>query len=344
MDNRGFDRAHADAGNDPTEGGVGEATMQIGTDERRMHVRAYNHWVSLLKGCDFPSIADLDPAGNADFGPHSVLLDFTAGIEDPSIRYLGRALRDECAHDQSITRLADVPARSLLSRLTHHSLQIIASRAPIGFEAEFVGTRGHNTMYRGILMPFSSDGDTIDFIYGVINWKELVGIAEQAQLTAELAAAVRSAPHVAAPATIWADGPSAAAATADAVVTPLRERVAFAREASEVAFAAAARSRCALHHALGQAYDIALAASADPSAIAALLADAGIKSEPHAPMAPIVQLLLGREYGEARLTEFAAVLTVAAAAHVPAAGLVTFLEMHPGGFKGLISGRTASRR
>jgi len=26
----------------------------IGTDERRMHVRAYNYWVSLLGGRDFP--------------------------------------------------------------------------------------------------------------------------------------------------------------------------------------------------------------------------------------------------------------------------------------------------
>jgi hypothetical protein len=50
-------------------------------------------------------------------------------------------------------------------------MQIIANRAPIGFEAEFMNQRGENICYRGILMPFSSDGDAIDFIYGVINWK-----------------------------------------------------------------------------------------------------------------------------------------------------------------------------
>ena len=43
-----------------------------------MHVRAYNHWVSLLHGRAYPSIEDLDPANIADFGPHCVLLDFTA--------------------------------------------------------------------------------------------------------------------------------------------------------------------------------------------------------------------------------------------------------------------------
>ena len=36
-----------------------DVTAAIGTDERRMHVRAYNHWVSLLEGRDFPSIEDL---------------------------------------------------------------------------------------------------------------------------------------------------------------------------------------------------------------------------------------------------------------------------------------------
>lgn len=214
MDIRGFEGARSDTGNDPTEGGVGEATIDIGTDERRMHVRAYNHWVSLLKGRHYPSVSDLDPSAAADFSAHGVLLDFTSGIDDPTITYLGAALRDECALDRNITRISEVPPRSLLSRLTHHYLQIIANQAPIGFEAEFVSTRGHNTMYRGILTPFSSDGATIDFIYGVINWKELVGIVEQAKLDAELLAAVRSVPKSAtpapAPAPVWADGPSAA--------------------------------------------------------------------------------------------------------------------------------------
>ena len=75
-----------------------------------------------------------------------------------------------------------MPGRSLLSRLTDHYMQIIANRAPVGFEAEFVNQRGRNICYRGILMPFSSDGDTIDFIYGVINWKDLGEAAAQPQV------------------------------------------------------------------------------------------------------------------------------------------------------------------
>src|SRR5438552_1590201 len=144
-----------------------------GTEERRLQVLAYNHWVSLLQGRDFPSIEDLEPDDVEDFASHSVLLDFTCGRDDPAIPYVGTAIRDECGLDDDMRSISDVPSRSLLSRLTDHYLQIIANRSPVGFEAEFENPVGETICYRGILMPFSSDGDGIDFIYGVINWKHV---------------------------------------------------------------------------------------------------------------------------------------------------------------------------
>ncbi len=152
----------------------------VGQDERRMQVRAYNHWAGLLQDRSFPSIEDLAPDQLPDFGPYSVLLDFSAGIENPGVQYLGDQLAAECGTEGVIRTLDDVPSRSLLSRITDHYMQILANQAPIGFEAEFVNQRGATILYRGILLPFSSDDDTIDFIYGVINWKEVAD-----QLTAD---------------------------------------------------------------------------------------------------------------------------------------------------------------
>jgi hypothetical protein len=157
-----------------------DVTAAIGTDERRMHVRAYNYWVSLLDGRDFPSIDELEPRDVEDFSSHSVLLDFTCGRDNPAIPYVGGAIRDECGLDDDMRTIADVPSRSLLSRLTDHYLQIIANRAPIGFEAEYENQTGETICYRGILMPFSSDGEQIDFIYGVINWKRVDAADEPA--------------------------------------------------------------------------------------------------------------------------------------------------------------------
>src|SRR4051794_7414069 len=166
--------------------GADDVAAAIGTDERRMHVRAYNYWVSLLNGRDFPSIEDLEPGDVQDFAAHSVLLDFTCGHQNPGIPYIGGGIREECGLDEDMRSIDSVPSRSLLSRLTDHYMQIIANRAPVGFEAEFVNQRSENICYRGILMPFSSDGETIDFIYGVINWKSV-----PAQAAADVAITAR---------------------------------------------------------------------------------------------------------------------------------------------------------
>ena len=188
----------------------------IGTDERRMQVRAYNFWASLLQDRNFPSIEELEPAQLPDFGPHSVLLDFSQGIENPAVQYLGGQLALECGTDNAITHLADVPARSLLSRITDHYLQIIANQAPIGFEAEFVNQRGATILYRGILLPFSSDDETIVFIYGVINWKEMADQMTTDELLLEIDQALEdasldilspSSSVLPADVTDWADGP-----------------------------------------------------------------------------------------------------------------------------------------
>jgi hypothetical protein len=333
-----------------------EAPPEIGVDERRMHVRAYNYWVSLLDGRPYPSISDLEPHTLDDFGPHSVLLDFSDGTDDPKVAWLGRALREECDLLGDVRKISDVPKRSLLSRLTDHYLQIIANCAPIGFEAEFVGQRGQNTMYRGILMPFSSDGDSIDFIYGVINWKEVADSATSAQIAREAARALAATPVVEA-SPVWADGPNAepleplpAAAEADweasgtvAADAGLADRLCAARESAEAVKSADVRSRSALYRALGQAYDFAVAAEDDAETYAEILDDAGLKAQARAPMTPVAKLVFGADYDKSRLTEFAAALSWARRRDVAMGGFRAFAEAE-GGLKGLVQAERRARR
>ena len=345
----------ADTGVDDAgvDSGVDDAMFDLGGDERRMHVRAYNHWVSLLRGRPYPSIADLNPDNIVDFGANSALLDFSHGIDDPKIAYLGRTLREECGLDAAVARIADVPSRSLLSRLTDHYLQIIANRAPIGFEAEFVNTRGLTTLYRGILMPFSSDGDAIDFIYGVINWKEVADQSIQASLDAELAAVVHGG-SVPGETAIWADGPSAGFDSPDRTVDgdtdhpafagSLDDRLMMARESAAAVRAADTRSRAALYRALGRAHDFSLAAAEAQAEYAAMLDQAGIVGQARAPMTPVVKLVFGADYDKTRLTEYAAVLQHAARNGIGSGGLPMFLDMFDGGVKAVVAAERAARK
>ncbi|MCK8457884.1 PAS domain-containing protein [Sphingomonas faeni] len=343
---------------DAADAGVNDVMFDLGGDERRMHVRAYNHWVSLLDGRPYPSIANLEPETITDFGPHSVLLDFSHGMGDPKIAYLGRALREECGLEGPIATIADVPSRSLLSRLTDHYLQIIANRAPIGFEAEFVSSRGRTTLYRGILMPFASAGETIDFIFGVINWKELADAGMQVTLAAELDAAVRATPQaLGETAQVWADGPSGGFASAAPVMQelvldeplpletlptgPLGEHLAMARESAAQFRAAEARSRAALHRALGRAHDFAVAAEHEGDDLAALLSTACLPGE-DAAMAQIVKLVFGANSDAGRLATFTDVLRHAQRHQVPIGGLPSFLDGYDGDLTAIATAECAA--
>ncbi len=365
------------SGSHDQDDGAIDAPPVVGVDERRMQVRAYNYWASLLADRAYPSVEDLD-LDRADFGPYSVLLDFTAGIENPGLSYIGERLREESQIDDDVHYINQIPGRSLLSRLTDHYLQIIANRAPIGFEAEFVNDRGVTIMYRGILLPFSSDDDTIDFIMGVINWKEALPADQAGELQLSVEQALRGAAPLIAPVPVWADGPDsqhiddesgaapgfaaldddgalpsveAAAEIDDAdpvsgdpgVGAELADWLALARETAERARSADSRSRSALYQAVSKAWDFALAAEAQPDAFAELLEDAGLKAQARAPMTPVVKLVFGAGYDKTRLAEYTCVLAHAKDEGIARGNLVAYLDGYPGGLKGLVKDARARR-
>ncbi|MBD3761405.1 hypothetical protein [Rhizorhabdus sp.] len=312
----------------------------IGADERRMHVRAYEMWLSLLDGRDYPAIDDLDSDQLGEFGPYSVLLDFTGNRADPTIAYLGRALREEGALGDDISTVSDVPARALLSRLTDHYAEILDNRAPVGFEADFISHRGQPMLYRGILMPYSSDGEQIDLIHGVINWKEP---AEEA-LAPDIIHAVTTAFAGPARPVVAPEPAPEPPAEPHLHVADLAELLEDARELAQEAFESQGRTRHALYRALSFAYDVALAAEADKDGFAALIAEAGIVPQARAPMTPVVKLVFGRDYDRKRLTEFAAVLTHARRLCLAAGMVEPWLAGLAGGIKAVVAAERGERR
>jgi hypothetical protein len=371
----GGDREGHDGGRDEYDDGVAEAPPSpVGQDERRMQVRAYNFWASLLADRNYPSVDALRGQVLPDFAPHAVLLDFSDGIENPSVAYLGEKLASECGADGPIERLSDVPGRSLLSRITDHYMQIIANQTPIGFEAEFVNQRGKTILYRGILLPFSSNDSEIDYIYGVINWKELADQHTTDELLLGLDQALEPKPAPRMPEPVgasWADGPvsigGAALRDSDyAIPQPvfgssdvevpaerpfdlaeahtLADWLASAREFARAAHAAEDRSRSALYAAIGRAWDFALAAAEARQEFADLLADAGLKAQERAPMTPVVKLVFGADYDKTRLTEYAAALGHAQRMKLGRGTLGRYLTDAPGGLKGIVQSERKLRR
>lgn len=346
-----------------------DAPPLVRFDERRMHIRAYNYWASLLGDRTLPSIEDLNPEEIEDFGSHSVLLDFTSGMDDPSIAFLGRALAAQCDIDLSVRSTKQIPPRTLLSRLTDHYLQIIANAAPIGFEAEFTNQRGIEILYRGIMMPFSTDDDTIDFVYGVINWKEVANDDLTDSIIAEAEAAAPPPALLPNTTEIWADGPAsrdigdvrdleisdevpdddAFDLTSEMVIAPendtlLCDTLARAREAAAIAHANEGRTRHALYRAVGLAHAFARVASARPADYAVLLADAGIEVQPRSPLTALAKLVFGVDYDKTRLAEFVCAISFALDEQMEPGALIDHLHASPGGLKGVVAHVRALRR
>jgi len=339
--------------------------FDLGGAERRMHARAYGQWVALLHGRALPSIGEIDPATIAGFATHGVLLDFTQDAADPGIVHIGSTLRDECGVDGAIVQVAQVPPRSLLARLTDHHRRIAIDRAPVGFEAEFVGARGRTTLYRGILMPLSAPGgDGVDFVYGVINWKEVADPAVQARLDAELGAAMLAGLHGPHEAPVWADGPHAGdlappvdvdvqapdlptpgmlalgtlapGTLAPGTLAPgtLADALELARDAAAALHTADLRRRAVLHRALGHAYDLMLAAAHDPVGYARLVGDPG---------ATVADLVFGQDHDPAQRAGWAAVLDHARRHAVAAGRLPGFIE-GAGGIDAIIAAERREKR
>lgn len=207
--------------------------IAVGQSERRMQVRAYNHWASLLGDRALPPLACLNTTDLADFSAHGVIIDLapskgSAAVAPgapsplPAIRSLGARLADDCSANLADTRtlasiatIADVPDRSVLSRLTAQYRQVLSNNAPLSFEGEFANNRGITVQYRGILLPFSDDDSRVEQIFGVINWREVAGDTLTRALHKEMHASLRSMPAVK-PDQLprvtmadWADGPAA---------------------------------------------------------------------------------------------------------------------------------------
>lgn len=172
---------------DPAAASPGPGSGQA--HERRLIISFYDQWSALAAGRTYPALTDFSAAMLAPYKPFAVLIDLRAGRDQPILRAIGSRLRarlDENLVGQALER---TPRQSLLSRVTDHYLEVLANRAPVAFEATFHEAAGDDLPYRAILAPLSDDGAAIDFILGVINWKDEAGAAAKViDLAADLKA------------------------------------------------------------------------------------------------------------------------------------------------------------
>lgn len=314
-----------------------EPPPQIGC-ERRMHVNAYDYWLSLRRGRLLPAIADLEPERLAAFAANSVLIDLAPGGWRPGIAFLGRTLRREAGLADESCPLDEVPAGSMLTALVHRLADITAHRAPLGFEAPIAAAAGDPTLYRGILLPFSDRGDQVDFVYGVVNWRMLAMVDDAADIVAAVGSALAGRAGPVPTASPWDDAPVDVAAGARMPPQPLAHRIGAARTWAALAAHDRARAPAMLHAALGAAYDLLLATTGRAAGLAAL----GLRGAIDA--AAIVALVFGEDIPRRDAVRYAAVMDHAGRLGLGPGMLAALLDRHSGGIAALAMAEARARR
>ena len=141
---------------------------QWGT-ERRLNRRALLYWRSIGRKGDLVAVDQFDPHALEDCSSHGFMLDLRDAA-GPLICHVGPVLHEEADVKGLPVALADVSQRSLLGQFGRRWEEVLSQQQPVTAEYEF-STASYQIFCRGVLLPLSSDGQTIDHVYGVISWK-----------------------------------------------------------------------------------------------------------------------------------------------------------------------------
>ena len=343
--------------------------------ERRMINRVASYWDEIRGERHFPAMTDIEPPRLDDIKSNCFVLDVSKSVDEPIIRFIGDALSENGKVARAGESLNTVPKRTLFGRVSDHFLECVANGAPVGIEAEFDDEAGETIMYRGVLLPFSDNGTSVDFVLGAISFKlkseagmdvpdgmtdEEVGLDapdtgdqsgsgiiadnddEPLELVDEVMDEAEDLDRMAVelPDLPDIDTGSEEPVKTEELLNALSRCQTLAREANE----SLSRSRDALYTALAEAYSFRFEAEAAPEAYAEILADAGIETQDRAPYTPVVKLVFGADYDKTRISEYASALAYGLRHNVPQHDFKIFLEMQEGGIKACVAAERAARR
>jgi hypothetical protein len=147
----------------------------IKAPERARHEDVLNYWLSIRGDKEFPPLHDLDPLEISDAGPSSILLELVGGGQDAEIRHIGDAVKG----DATIERIIDAPNPSILCSIASKLPIVAISRDFLAFEDSF--TNGDvSTRCWVTLLPLSSCGSWVDYVYAFVSFETTGGKAKAA--------------------------------------------------------------------------------------------------------------------------------------------------------------------
>ncbi len=141
---------------------------------RRLGLSWLKYWEGRRDLRLFPLFADVNLDEIPEFAPYMFTLALGTGPDGPSLQFVGRELESDCGRDVTNEKLSSLPPQGLLARVIQQHGKVIADREPVTVSDKFSNKQGHEILYRAVMLPFSSLGNEIDYIVGVVTWTAIL--------------------------------------------------------------------------------------------------------------------------------------------------------------------------
>ncbi|MBK5910823.1 hypothetical protein CCR85_04865 [Rhodothalassium salexigens] len=140
--------------------------------EKRLHIRAFRYWESLLGQAALPVAPDTADADFAPFADHYCRIDLTG--DGDRIVATGAKLAAVSGGTYAGWTPASVPDELLLGRVLRHFDEVLEAAAPVGLDAELDLDTDLVLPFRAILLPFADPSMALATVIAVVSWKEAV--------------------------------------------------------------------------------------------------------------------------------------------------------------------------
>lgn len=137
--------------------------------EQRLTFRLLSYWNRIRSSREFPALSDVNINEIAEMWHYT----FTLALKSDGhheFQFFGQELINIIGENLTGELVATAMEQAMISNLIGFYDKVVQQRAPVSESSQFY-MDGKEIRYRSLIVPFSSDGQTIDYLLGTTNFK-----------------------------------------------------------------------------------------------------------------------------------------------------------------------------
>lgn len=145
-------------------------TEQLSGQEKRMTFRLLSYWQRARGEKEMPSLAEVNISEIEEVWHYTFTLALGVDEADHHFQYFGPELASTFGRDYTGMTLEESLSDIMINNTIGYYDEVLETRRPTSQSSEFF-MNGQEIRYRSIILPLSSNGETIDYMFGTTNYR-----------------------------------------------------------------------------------------------------------------------------------------------------------------------------